>query len=198
MKAGVLSKSYLHNAAGEFCGLNLGYEFAAEHEIGIVAIKAAFGVNGYAKDRKRGPFGLFTKSGEKLYGAQSRKISKLPNMAVVSDDKEFVSFGYLDSLSSIWMKTLHEDGAHAIKNKKFKFASWWSDRGFFVTMPRGNEINDLLLAFGQHDIIIGSIDFGKENFLSTGGLGLGILSRMDQSTLDKLEENDRKQTLTKK
>lgn len=184
-------------SGGQVIGINLGWDFCAEHERGIKGLKQAFGIPD--KAHRRGIRRLI--QGD-IVGADARTVTKVPRELQLF---ELGGYAYLIFADLRWMK--RED-----LNEKFfndileadgdeELATAWyeggSGSGQFGVRIKNDALNtgsmvlgQIYEAFKRRDAMIFSMGSGTNNPFARAGLTIAIRSRVPEEWLKKMKEAD--------
>lgn len=187
MKQAKLNKSWIYNSNGEMIGINLGFEYAAEHEFGISGISSIFGL--YDKQKKSFIQKLFSK---KQLGLEKRKMTELPKMFTKRSFRKNVNYYAIGCcLQERSFDHLLEQSIQKLEKssnpEKTEFISFWDEDGFFL-VHTNEEYNDRLLSFFKNKDVCFYV--GLKGFLSTGGLSLASYANTDQEVKDLILQAD--------
>jgi len=150
-----------------FYGVNLGYDFCAEHEWGIDRINQIFGIN----------------NDEEIYGIEKRLIHKIPDYLSLDKRKDFFYLTCTRSKEFI-IKEYHDYQ----KSFKRNLITGWCDASFCIC-TNAQEIEELYEAFQKLDVAIG---VGKAlNPFGSGGLVIVIASKMPELDKELLYQEDK-------
>lgn len=190
MKKTVLNKAWLTNEKGEFCGVDLGSDFCAEHESGIDLIKAAFNIDGIVKKKVTKIFGLPVRTkDEPNFGLSARLINTIPKQFVHGIAGKHRFIGFYDSMFAKWIDTLVKDAVRDMRLRKGSdFVAYWCDRGFLIVSDDQSKILELKEAFYASNI---AIFLGNSNFISNRGFVIAIATKLDKSITDAMYVADK-------
>lgn len=166
MRAGIKDSGYLYDG-NEFIGVNLGWDYCSEHEIGINRLKNDFDICGSSKE---------------VLGLEASKIRLIPkNFSFhIKNDKTYLVY------NSYWMcdgniedidKIIIQE--HYDTNKELLCS--WDERSFGIrTIGKdGREkLTALLKAFEKKDIVI--FLGGSKNPFANSGLNICIYSKIPE------------------
>jgi hypothetical protein len=180
-------------SGGQVIGINLGWDFCAEHEWGIEKLNLAFGIPG-KPERRRGVRGLV--SGD-LVGADTRTAIKVPNDLKFFENLD--GYAYLLFASSFgWMEeselTAEQFNNMIEARDGEELATAWSKKDFGVRMKNDvlnvgtSVLGQIYDAFVQRDAMI--FLSGQSNPFGNRGLILAIRSRMPEEVLNQMKEAD--------
>jgi len=178
MRRAFHAKLIYHEA--KFLGINLGYDYCAEHEWGIKGLEEAFGLNSM------------------LMGVQRYQNSIVPNG--IYSKMETIEFTdhktpwvglYFDARQYFAMdkKELKKHMPLPFKQTEDEIATAWDDHSFAIVVHKNNKwiINEIIDAINRKDLAIG---IGNScNPFSRGGLQLMIVSYMPQEMKDAILES---------
>lgn len=158
-------------------GINLGWDFCAEHEWGINGIKQAFGIT----------------DNPKVFGIARRTITTVPNFLVFTEVPGPKRTKHHVLVCDRWLaehpEHLKDNHELAIWDDKGIAAAWYEGAfGVKVTAEHQDTLADVFAAFQRKDI---AIYVGARGPFSNGGLKLVIVSRLPQEVLTEMEEGDR-------
>ena len=167
---------------GQIIGINLGYDFCAEHERGIGSIKETFGIPGVTGDK---------------VGADARTVTRVP------DELKFFENlgGYAYLLLTPAFRYLEESEFTAEQFDKLlevrrdeEFSTAWDDRGFGIRMKNdaltlgATVLGQIYEALTKRDAMI--FLSGSNNPFAGNGLVLAIRSRVPEDLLTQMKEAD--------
>lgn len=164
----------------KFLGINLGYDYCAEHEWGIEGLENAFGLN------------------PALMGVQRYQNSVIPNgpycklQPIEFTDRKTPWVGlYFNAKQYFEMdrKELKKHMPLPFKNAEDEICSAWDQNSFAIVVHKTNKwvINEILDAINRNDLAIGI--GANTNPYSRGGLQLMIVSYMPQEMKDAILES---------
>lgn len=164
----------------KFLGINLGYDYCAEHEWGIKGLEEAFGLD---------PF---------LMGVQRYQNSIIPNgtysklETIEFTDRKTPWVGlYFNAKQYFAMdrKKLKEQMPLPFKQTEDEIATAWDANSFAIVVHKNNKwiINEIIEAINRKDLAIGI--GSNTNPFSRGGLQLMIVSYMPQEMKDAILES---------
>lgn len=173
----------------KFMGVNLGWDYTAEHEWGINGIKQAFGITDIIQPKRKG---LFNKS-TKLYGLDRLAIHTIPEnfimFDVVHSKQKYTVLTYMFNKQNL---IFNDSGTlKSSEFNKFPFPLWlfdskkqnaiaaWDYNYFAVCTKFDNKkyLQELYDAFMKLDVVI--YVGGSNNPFSNGGLMLMIKSNLE-------------------
>lgn len=182
---------------GQVIGINLGWDFCAEHEWGVKDLNRAFGIPG-KPERRSGVHGLV--SGD-LVGADTRTVTKVPKDLKFFENID--GYAYLFFSSSIsWIVERESDLTAEGLAKRFDDAlessrdedlsTAWSGNSFGIRM-KNDALNLGTMVLGQIYEAFASRDAmiffsGKGNPFANKGLVLAIRSRVPEEILNQMRE----------
>lgn len=179
--------SILFNAKGEIKGVNLGYDFCAEHEWGCSALNSRLGIGYDATEEFGYQLRKVTKGEDVIGGLVS--IGKKQCYYICAASTKYLPNDMKSSLLGI-MQAMHMD-FEEVRMEKDGFLAGWNERGFHILFDeRFLKFGaDLLAAIHQGDALV-YIGSEKRNPFSRDGLRVIILSREDESELKRMAERD--------
>ncbi|MEK7151487.1 MAG: hypothetical protein AAB784_02110 [Patescibacteria group bacterium] len=184
-------------SGGQVIGINLGWDFVAEHEWGINAINGEFGVPGKPERRR----GLRSLVQDDLIGAEVRTVTTVP-----SGLKFYANLnGYTYLLFDDYFNWAKEEELTAERlNEMLKvyddeeLATAWCDNAFGIRIK-----NDILytgtmvleqiykaLVTKDAMIFLGGINNEKSNSFGNRGLVIAIRSQMPEAFLNRIKKAD--------
>lgn len=191
MRAAINDTKILYKEDGTFFGINLGWNFVAEHEFGISGIEDAFRI----------PI-----NDKALYGIDRRSINSSPSKLffapiTINKDRHYIlslpycsldsnNFNKNGTIKSSLQDYFH---IHSWLFDKQDITTAWDDSTFMICVKKNhkNELNELKDAFDRNDI---AIFLGKRNNpFGNAGLYIVIKSKTDKLLLDDLFESDIRQ-----
>lgn len=164
----------------ELIGINLGFDFTAEHEWGIKEIWSAFGI----------------KSDSKVIGIERYHITHMPKTCFHYADNQGLYFFYiskswvdscfyeteysLDKLANIIKEDYYKEFCHT-KYTKAPFGAAWDSKSFAVMVPNPSSsvshLSTIIDAFKRKDVAIWLGGTGGNPF-ARNGLCFGIISKI--------------------
>ena len=185
-------------SGGQVIGINLGWDFCAEHEQGLKGLKYSFGIPERAM-RRRDVRRLVQ---ENLVGANARTVTKVPRELQLL---ELGDYAYLIFADLHWMKK--EDLTEKFLNDILEaygdeeLATAWSEgvdgSGQFGVRMKNDAFNlgtmvlgQIYEAFKRRDVMIFSMGTGSNNPFARPGLVIAIRSRVPEEWLTKMKESD--------
>lgn len=176
-------KELLKDDAGVFYGLNLGYDFCAEHEHGISGLESLLGVD----DSKLGIEGR----------KQTREVTSYKVCSFTKKGRKFVSFILLDGywgvkLGGMDNKELRDYIINTceLPEERDVFCSTWSEDALcFVVSEENKEIVDeVARAISEKKMVIG---IGADaNPFSRGGLLIMVSDKIPSEVVDAVMSVD--------
>ena len=142
---------------GDFVGVDFGYEFATEHEIGISGIREAFGIKTYANNRlhvfKNKIFG----ETKPIFGIDARIIKIIPITLQFKQKGDFSGIYY--SSATNLSDTIFQDGIKQLSWEMSKpngkdLVTFWGDNSFMIVTTNTNHFAALKKAFQDLNIVI--------------------------------------------
>ena len=181
---------------GQVIGINLGWDFCAEHEWGIEGLQRTFGISG-KPERTRNATDAVVKD---LVGADTRTVTKVP--AELKFFENIDGYAYLLCSSRFAFRWNEKDATakhfnemmRLFPGEKGELAAAWSDNDFGVRMKNdalklgATVLGQVYGAFQKKDAMI--FLAGRGNPFSNPGLHLTIRSRMPEDTLQQMKEAD--------
>lgn len=175
-------------SGGQIIGINLGWDFCAEHERGIEHIKSAFGVPEKACRRT---------ILRDIVGAAARTATKVPHgLKFFEDVDSYVYLIYTDTLSDAGQSARNFKSYLEGYNEDLETA--WAEYdtcGHFGIRMKNDVLNSGTIVLGQiyeaienHDAMI--FLSGSENPFARAGLVIAIRSRVPEEYLSKMKEAD--------
>ena len=168
----------------EFCGVNFGYDFCAEHEIGITGIREAFGIKVYSGSE-------IVKSIKKIFGVlkpdfgiNARLITQKPPTLHFNQKGHFCviyysSFKLSDEYFSEGIKSLSWEMS---KPNGKDLVTFWGDNGFMLVTT--NEEYYQKLKKGFFDMNIAIFTAGRN------GLVICLPDKLDDVTKTEMYASD--------
>lgn len=177
--------AFLYNEKGEFVGINLGYDYCAEHEWGIDIMNRRLGVSGDLSvegfERRRITVGGSVGGGDVLHEKKKYFYIYCGNIDYLLPEEKADLRKVMHRLSiGIPCGTIEEYG----------FASFWGEDGFQIIFKEEFACfgKALLDAIRENDALLylnsRNSPFGGQ------GLQITILSKMDASVLEEMRETD--------
>ena len=172
---------------GEFVGINLGWDFTAEHEWGIKYLVRDFGIRGVSRKK-----GFFTK--HDVTGVYARAITKVSEYLVLLEKDDATYLIYQDWFSPKYALTDETPKdeldriVYAYGDHKLQTA--WDSKSFGVRVigdELRNQLKELYAAFQNKDIMIA---MGGRQAFGNAGLNLIIASKLPESFDKELIEAD--------
>lgn len=165
---------------GPLIGINLGWDFAAEHEWGIDGIRAAFGITGASKERA---------------GVDARLVTVVPKgLRFIGDVGGYAYLAFHDFIFDD-LETDKEAADfidHALRVSKYDnvdLMTGWSENSFAIRLKGGAEmLGAIFNALTAKDAVI--LRNGRGNPFANAGLVIAIRSRFPQNWADTLREAD--------
>ncbi|MDO8407687.1 MAG: hypothetical protein Q7S95_00410 [bacterium] len=181
---------------GQVIGINLGWDFVAEHEWGIEGLQRTFGISG-KPERKRDDTGAVVKD---LVGADIRTVTKVP--AELKFFENLGGYAYMLCSSRFAFRWNEKDATakhfnemmRLFPGEKGELAAAWSGGDFGVRMKNdalklgATVLGQIYEALEKKDAMI--FLAGGGNPFSNRGLYLTIRSRVPEDTLQQMKEAD--------
>lgn len=196
------NSKFLYNESNELIGIDLGYDYCAEHEGAIPYMKSAMGISPLTNL----PFFDLAnvKEEEMLFGLDRIRPTKdIKNIIerVKYQSKKMTHYG-------LFLSTYHWQLSNNDEKKKNRFAAnfnsrpkdeerslrtAWSDYGFeiIVLKEHKKELDILEEALRTNNFLIGR--FRTENPFDRSGLTILILDKVPQKNLDYWENHDKEE-----
>jgi len=183
MKIGLFNRKWIE-CDGEFVGVSLGLDYAAEHECGIKDIRSDFGITKSTIEKRM----LGIKTIEvPLFGVAIRTIHKNPTSFFEKDGMYIL--GYTGG-NPEFLKSLFKTEKTRLKMSKEGFVGLWDSRSFALVSKDKDRMEALRDAFAENNM---AIFLGTSEALNSGdGLNLCIVSKMPRKVLNDMDESDRK------
>lgn len=177
----------LFNEKGETKGVNLGYDFCAEHEWGCWALNSRLGI-GYDAEEKFGYQLRKVTNGDDVVGGIV-EVNKKQYYYICAASTRYLLDEVKSSLVGI-MQAMHME-IDEVRMQKDGFLAGWNERGFHILFDdRFLKFGaDLLKAIHERDALV-YIGGGNKNPFCRDGLRVIILSREDESELKAMAEKD--------
>jgi hypothetical protein len=188
MRRGTSDTAFCFDESGKLVGVNLGYDFCAEHEWGTKKIQKAFGVGEGAE-----------------IGLETRKTTCVPKHFYYRTREENGQPEAMLLYNEFWQDNKDEiekeiefyfgGGCKEYNELRPYGDDWdivaaWCENSFAIKV-RGEEnvkhLEAIRDAFNSSDIVFGQ----KQSFLSRGGLYLGLYSSYDDEFKNALIEQDK-------
>lgn len=166
MKKAYHYTSWRLNDKNEFCGINFGYDFCAEHEMGISGIRESFGIKTYSGNKTI--VNIKKSIGVKpTFGLDARIVKKKPQELQFKQKGEFCGIYYSSSVKL--SDTAFDEGIKALSWEMNKpngndVVCYWGNNSFmFITTnePNFQAIKKLLnenaaaiFIAGKHGLVI--------------------------------------------
>lgn len=172
----------LKNKSGEFKGVNLGSDFCAEHEWGILGLQRTLGISLDEKaigvEKRKISFGKEVK--ENSISCNGMMLYAIYCVNNTYSEENYSEFLIKRNLISVNQKELDENG----------FVAAWNERGFaiFFDMKHMSFGKELLTACQNNDVMV-YLGQGTNPF-ARSGLLITIISREDEDLLIKMKEHD--------
>ena len=185
---------FVSDEDGKFIGVNLGWDFTAEHECGIKDLKRNFGIEGVTN-------GLI----KKRLGIEARRVTLLPSSFTLYVKGEYtyliadkyggrtddnINKKKLDSMIKAYWPTEQDKKRWKDDREEEILQTAW-DSGSFGLATKGKEarkyLKELFKAFDTNDAII---TFGGGETFAGAGLMLLIASKLPQGYIDSQKEAD--------
>jgi len=167
-----------------FCGVNLGYDFCAEHEMGISGIREAFGIKTYTGNATVNGF-------KKLFGVLKPTLGIAARIPTIKPEtlqfKQKGDFGCMYYASSKLNDTILDDAIKSLAWELNKaggqnLIGYWGDNSFMLITTNIEYYQRLKKGFLENDIAL--FTAGKH------GLVICIPSLLDARTKSDLESSD--------
>ena len=176
---------FLYNEKGEFAGINLGFDYCAEHEWGISPLNARLGIS----------------DNPNIEGFERRRVTAGESACggYVSVDKEEYFYIYSANIKHLLPEEKNNLGntMRALLTHipigvitEYGFASFWDETGFQIVLNKdfANFGEKLLNAIRTNDVLL-YLSGGKNPF-GGHGLQIVILSKMDSDYLEDMRKKD--------
>ena len=197
MKPSMKDVEFMFDKKKNLIGVNLGWDFTAEHELGISKIKDFFGIKNQSTPLK------------KVFGIQNREINLVPEhlffAATMYDKKKC----YVLALPNICSTMKFNKNGFLSKDSLFHFrlnmwqltsnyedsrkplAASWDEKSFAIATTEENKdkLETIYNALLNKDAII--LFAGSDNPFANSGLCIFIKSKLPQSFIDMLYEADK-------
>jgi len=176
--------SWRINDDDQFCGVNFGYDFAAEHESGISGIRTTFGIKTYTGNTTvnsiKKMFGVL----KPAFGIEARIIKEKPASLAFKQKGDFCCIYYS---SSFLTDTVFEDGIKSLSWEMSKangkdLVCYWGENSFMLITTNQANFQELKKAFNNLTIAI--FTAGKD------GLVLALSEKLDEKTKSDLMSSD--------
>lgn len=167
---------------GEFFQFNLGWNYKAEHEMGIGHLKHKFGISSSDSD----------------FGIERRRITKIPDfLYLYEDEKEAATYlaftGYCHGASGIPSGSVREETQQWLDEE---YAAAWDECEFAIAAhedPHRDHLRKLHEAFLAKDVAIWVGGSVNPYPFANGGLQITIISDLPEKYAAILEDDDRAQ-----
>jgi hypothetical protein len=146
------------SSTGDLVGIDFGYEFAAEHEIGISGIREAFGIKTFAGNQalnkiKRKIFGEI----KPVLGIDARIIKTIPITLQHKIKGDFTGIYYSSATS--FSDSIFQDGIKQLSWEMSKpngkdLVTFWGDNSFMIVSTNTAHMASLKKAFHELNIVI--------------------------------------------
>jgi len=173
MKIGMFNKEELFNSKGEFIGYNFGYDYAAEHELGIPGIRESFGIT----QAKRN---ILERMADRLtgrkpdFGLMARTSTVVPK--ITTHEGEYFSIGFSTGFVNMDAYIKDTEQKLAWPGRKEPFLARWDESGFVLSTKIKDHYTTLKTAIESKDV---ALYLGATGFLATGGLHMVVASKVD-------------------
>lgn len=189
MRSGSHDASILEHD-GEFIGVNLGWDFTAEHEWGIKKLTRYFGIEGTS--RNKGVLGIAAKD---VVGVEARQVNDIPHGLSLVIKGNFTYLIYMRSWGNEYDIT-----DETPKKELDRILSAYSDRELITAWDEGSfgirvsgkenraHLKALYEAFNEGDVMIAFIGAGGP--FGNNGLCLFIIPKLPDFVVDGYHDSD--------
>jgi hypothetical protein len=193
-----------------FCGINFGYDFCAEHEIGISGIRDAFGIKTYAGNPAVNSIKKFIGILKPQFGIGARKITKNPLELQFKQKGDFCGIYY--SSAKLFSDSVFEDGIRALSWEMSKprgndVVCYWGDNSFMLVTTNHSNYQELKKGFvhlnmsiftvGEHGLVLCLPDVLddkiKNDMHASDTNAWELRSKMEDSGIEKELKDAKKQ-----
>ena len=184
MKKAYHYTSWRINDDDQFCGVNFGYDFAAEHESGISGIRTSFGIKTYNGNTTINSIKKMFGALKPAFGIEARIIKEKPASFTIKQKGDFCCIYYS---SSFLTDTVFEDGIKSLSWEMSKangkdLVCYWGENSFMLITTNQANFQELKKAFNNLTIAI--FTAGKD------GLVLALSEKLDAKTKSDLMSSD--------
>jgi hypothetical protein len=179
----------------------LGYDYAAEHEIGIKRLKEYFGISEF-DDTEHNIFKTIKNKifGKKLkFGIDRRMVTKVPDHLTygefsITENKKKKRVFFVGFTDSSWRTPKENEDFFINKIKQGinfdkSFSSWWDEKEFLVASVEQKIPMQIFKALSSLDAAI--FLAGSKNPFAGSGLTISVKSKMKEEDLKEIENTDR-------
>lgn len=172
------------NDKKEFCGINFGYDFCAEHEFGIAGIREGFGIKTYTGNQTINAIKKFVGTLKPTLGIDARLITQKPLTLQFRQKGDFCAVYYA---SSKFSDSILEEGIKSLAWEMNKphgkdLLCYWGDDSFMIITTNQDYYLLIRKAFAENNIAI--FTAGKN------GLVICMPNKLDDRTKTELYSSD--------
>lgn len=197
MKPATNDTSFIYDE-DNFIGINLGWDFTAEHECGIKEIKDRFGISNKSTFLN------------KKFGVETREVTKIPNelffaptiykkkkcfvlAAPIDGTKKYLPFNDKGVLLRKGLDVFKLLMWRLVDEKSSNIVASWDEKSFAICVinEEKDKLKELYDAFLNKDVVI--MFNSSDNPYANSGLCIFIKSKLPNSFLQNLYDVDEKQ-----
>lgn len=167
MKKAYHYTSWRFNDKNEFCGINFGYDFCAEHEQGISGIRESFGIKTYTGNKTFNNIKKMVGLLKPTFGIDARVITIKPDTLQFKQKNDFCGIYYSTAVK--FSDAAFEEG---IKSLSWEMSTpkgkdvicYWGDNSFMIITTNQenfqsikkslNDIEAAIFTAGKHGLVI--------------------------------------------